>query len=139
MDHTAAVQSSLFSSQTPVIYDEYLLVMNPDEKVSNDVVYSKKKVAEIIGNYPGKLSHPHISIVSFYGNSQNETLIISALNSSLKGRIRSSFIWLEDHGCLHSSGTIYIQPKPLSYFTLIIKAIYPNLKLCSAIDKKKKL
>ncbi len=113
--------------------------MNPDEKVSNDVTYAKKKLAEIIGNYPGKQSRPHISIVSFFANPLFEESVIEGLRGSLKGRIRSSFIWLQDYGCMHSAGSVYIQPKPLSYFTTIIKAIYPALKLCSAIDKKRKL
>ncbi len=139
MNYSEAVQSSLFSLPTPALLEEYLLVMNPDEKVSNDVTFSKKKVAEIIGNYPGRYSLPHISIVNFSGNSQNETSIVASLGAALKGKIRASFIWLEDYGCMHSSGTVYIQPKPHSYFTAIIKAIYPALKLCSAIDKKRKL
>jgi 2'-5' RNA ligase len=139
MNHTDPVQSSLFSFQATVLFEEYLLVMDPDEKVSNDVTYLKKKAAEIIGNYPGKNSLPHISIVNFSANSLNEDAVISAIRSGLKGKIRSSFVWLEDHGCFPSSGTVYIDPKPKSYFIDIIKAIYPALKLCNAIDKDRKI
>lgn len=84
MNYSEAVQSSLFSLPTPALLEEYLLVMNPDEKVSNDVTFSKKKVAEIIGNYPGRYSLPHISIVNFSGNSQNETSIVASLGAALK-------------------------------------------------------
>jgi len=139
MGNAASLQSSLFTTQVSTLYVEYLLVMNPDETVSNDVSYAKKKAAEIIGNFPGKHSLPHISIANFSGNSLNEELIINSIKNSLKGKIRSSFIWLEDYGCFPSSGTVYIHPKPKSYFTSILKTVYPALKLCSAIDKNRKM
>lgn len=139
MSNSASLQSSLFSVQAPVLYSEYLLVMNPDVTVSNDVTYSKKKVADVIGNFPGKHSLPHISIVNFSGNILDEEQIINAIRGSLKGRVRTSFVWLEDYGCFQTSGTVYINPKPKSLFTDILKAIYPALQLCIAVDKSRKL
>ena len=139
MSDTATLQSSLFSMQVPALYGEYLLVMDPDVTVSNDVTYAKKKVSELIGSFPGKHSLPHISLINFSGNLLNEDRIINAIKLSLKGKVRTSFVWLEDYGCFPSSGTVYINPKPKSLFAEIQKAIYPALKLCSAIDKNAKM
>ncbi|MBS1687637.1 MAG: 2'-5' RNA ligase family protein [Bacteroidetes bacterium] len=132
-------QASLFTAPVPAVYEDYLMVINPDIKVTSDVNYSKKKAAEILGSYAGKHSIPHISLASFSGNPLKEDLLVNEIRYHIMGRLKASFIWLEDYGCFPTSGTVYIKPKPKEYFESVLRTIYPALAVCSAVNKGRKL
>ena len=139
MNSTLISQSSLFSAPVNQHYDEYLLVMNPDEMVSNDVAYNRKKTFELIGAKAVNNVLPHISIAHFFAQSDAETGLTQAISKCLKGRIRSSFVWLEDFGCAAKKGALFINPKPKSFFNDIIKAVYPAISMCQGLDKSKNI
>ncbi len=137
MNSISPSQSSLFSLPALQQYDEYLLVMNPDESVSNDVAYNRKKVIEMIGDKVKNNVPPYISIASFFYAIETEGALIRSITQCLKGRIRSSFIWLEDFGCIESKGDLFILSKPKSFFNEICKVVYPALVHCQGLDKSK--
>lgn len=135
----STTQASLFSAPVPAVYEDYLLVINPDISVTNDINYSKKKAAEVLGTSVAKHSIPHISLASFSGNPLKEDLLVNEIRYHIKGRLKSSYIWLEDYGYFPTSGTIYIKPKPKDYFEAVLRAVYPALAVCSAVNKGRKL
>lgn len=138
MNKVVQLQTSLFATYAPVTYLEYLLVICPDAGVANDLSYIQKKAADAIG-VPIKDNNTHIVLASFLADVNEERRIADEIRKSIKGKIRVSFVWLDNYGCHSSSGTIYIKSKPTQYFKSIQQAIYPGLILCSAVQKSSKI
>jgi len=138
MVNTAVQSQGFLFDLTPVNYQEYLLVIQPDPVVGNDILYSQKKAAEL-SESPLKNCSQHIIISSFYANSHEEDTIANLLQRNIKGKIRTAFIWLDNYTCHTSSGSIFIRSKPVQYFNSIQQIIYPVLTLSSAIEKSRKV
>lgn len=138
MNSTAVLPQQILFTYTPVIYQEYLLVINPDAGVASDLSYTQKKAADAIGQSL-KNNDTFITITSFFADPSAEKKIEKELRGCIRGKVRPSFIWLENYGCNPSTGSIYIRSKPAIYFRTIQQAIYPGLTLSSAVDKSSKI
>jgi len=138
MIHTSVQSQTFLFSYTPVIYQEYLLVINPDAGVANDLSYTQKKAADMMGS-PSRHTDTFITVASFFANAEAEDQIAKDIKCSLKSKLRPSFIWLDNYGCNPASGCIYIKSKPVAYLRAIQQAIYPTLAISSAIEKSKKV
>jgi len=138
MVNTAVQSQGFLFDLTPVNYQEYLLVIRPDPVVGNDILYSQKKAADL-SESPLKNCCQHIVIASFYADTHEEDTIASMLQRTIKGKIRASFVWLDNYTCHTSSGSIFIRSRPIQYFHSIQQVIYPVLTLSSAIEKSRKV
>lgn len=138
MNSTVVQPQAFLFTYTPVSYQEYLLVINPDAGVANDLSYTQKKAADIVGQLL-KSNDTFITVASFFADATEETRIEKEIRYALKGKVRASFIWLDNYGCNPASGSIYIRSKPATYFRTIQQAIYPGLTLCSAVEKSRKI
>jgi 2'-5' RNA ligase len=138
MSKTGSRQTSLFSTYAPVTYQQYVLAICPDDGVANDLSYIQKKVSESIGQSV-KERVTHITLTSFFADISEEEQVVYEIKNTIKGKIKPSFIWLDNYGCQPSLGTIYIRSKPSQYFKSIQQMLYPCLFLCSAIQKNRKI
>lgn len=138
MSQTIFQAPLFFPTQDSVSSQEYLLVVSPDETISTDVRQFKNKIWEMIGDYPGHYSKPHITIHNFLGFQQKEELIVDALQVAACS-VKSAFIMVDSFNCFEGSGTIYLTPKPKIYFSRLLRSVYPILFECSGINRQSEI
>jgi 2'-5' RNA ligase len=134
MSQVAYQPPLFFPTQDTVSGYEYLVVLNPDSRISTDVRAFKNKVWEMIGDYPSRYSHPHITLYNFLGFKHKEDFIIDAVGTAC-AKVNVQPIQIDSFSCFIPSGTIYLVPQPKEYFSDLLKRLYPNLFNCKGINR----
>lgn len=116
-------------------YNEYLLVLNPNEDLRNKILEVKEEFAEKYRIPSARYSKPHITLVNFVQFEMREEHIVNRLNTIAAG-YHPFKVDLKDYGSFPSH-TIFINIESKQQVQSLIKVFRPVQHLM-ALNKENK-